>query len=142
MAWRSWSGSVWCCGRLEPDAQHAFCNVGRGSSHGLSACRQGRGTLVPLIHFLKPRPGSCPGVAAGHHVPGRWTLVRRARAPGHSCCRLTPHHGCSRGIEVAQNPGAWGARTGHQASPCFQAWDSAFLPWSWAASSNSTGVHG
>ena len=90
MAWRSWPGSAWCRGRLEPVAQHAFCHVGRGSSHGLSACRQGRGRLVPLRHFLKPTPGSCPGVAAGHHVPGRWMLVRRARAPGHSCCRLTP----------------------------------------------------
>lgn len=98
VAWWSWPGSAWCHGRLEPVAQRAFCHVGRGSSHGLSACRQGRGTLVPLRHFLKPKPGSCPGVAAGHHVPGRWTLVRRARAPGRSCCRLTPHHRCSRGM--------------------------------------------
>lgn len=80
--------------RLEPVAQRAFCPVGRGSSRGLCAFRQGRGTLVPLRHFLEARPGSCPRVAEGQHVSGRWALVRRARAPGHSCCQLMPHRCC------------------------------------------------
>lgn len=72
--------------RLEPVKQRAFCQVGRGSSRGLCAFRQGRGMLIPLRHFLELWPGNCPRVAEGHHASGRWTLVRRARALGHSCC--------------------------------------------------------
>lgn len=83
---------------LEPVAQRAFCQVGRGSSRGLCAFRQGRGKLIPLRPFLEPWPGNCPRVAEGHHASGRWTLVRRARAPGHSCCQLMPHHCCYWGM--------------------------------------------
>lgn len=83
--------------RREPVAQCAFCPVGRGSSRGLCAFRQGRGTLIPLRHFLEPRPGSCPRVAEGQHASGRWTLVRRARAPGHSCCQPMRHRCCCGG---------------------------------------------